>query len=55
MPAAHALVQAREDLTRAASNATTEELWAAEHASRHTGQLITTLKVVRGLRAGSGA
>jgi uncharacterized damage-inducible protein DinB len=24
---------------------------AAEHTSRHTGQLITTLKVVRGLRA----
>lgn len=24
---------------------------AAEHASRHTGQLITTLKIVRGLRA----
>jgi uncharacterized damage-inducible protein DinB len=23
---------------------------AAEHASRHTGQLITTLKIVRGLR-----
>ena len=27
---------------------------AAEHTSRHTGQLITTLKIVRGLRATSG-
>jgi len=152
MPAAHALVQAREDLTRTASDASTEELWArpggaasagfhlrhlagsldrlltyargerltptqvaaissegapgaapaelvagaqaaidraleqlhttpsaaygeirpvgraalpatvlgllvhaAEHASRHTGQLITTLKIVRGLRPESAA
>jgi uncharacterized damage-inducible protein DinB len=27
---------------------------AAEHASRHTGQLITTLKIVRGLRTPAG-
>lgn len=27
---------------------------AAEHTSRHTGQLITTLKIVRGLRATRG-
>jgi hypothetical protein len=26
---------------------------AAEHTSRHTGQFITTLKIVRGLRAAS--
>ena len=28
---------------------------AAEHAARHTGQLVTTLKIVRGLRAPSAA
>ena len=28
---------------------------AAEHSSRHTGQLITTLKIVRGTRTGSPA
>jgi hypothetical protein len=28
---------------------------AAEHSSRHTGQLITTLKIVRGTRMGSPA
>jgi len=27
---------------------------AAEHAQRHTGQLVTTAKIVRSLRAGTG-
>jgi hypothetical protein len=55
MPAAHTLVQAREDMAAAAAGADASEadLWvvrAAEHTS-HTGQLITTLEIARGLRA----
>jgi uncharacterized damage-inducible protein DinB len=93
MPAAHALVQAREDIAAAAAElvaaataaidraleqlrrtppATLAEarpvgraalpatvlgllVHAAEHASRHTGQLITTLKIARGQRTASPA
>jgi uncharacterized damage-inducible protein DinB len=57
LPAAHTLVQAREDeirpVGRAALPATVLGLivHAAEHTSRHTGQFITTLKIARGLRA----
>lgn len=37
MPAAHALVQAREDLIRAAGQATPEELWQAPGAAAPAG------------------
>jgi hypothetical protein len=79
MPAAHALVQAREDIERVTATMPPDELWqrpggaaaalleeravgrarlpatvlgllfhGAEHTTRHVGQLVTTLKMVRG-------
>lgn len=59
MPAAHALVQAREDIVRAVDGVTVDELWRRpggaaaagfhlRHLAGNTGQLITTLKAVRG-------
>jgi hypothetical protein len=60
MPAAHTLVQAREEIAAAAAGASDADLWArpagaAEHTSRHTGQFITTLRIARGLRASPAA
>jgi hypothetical protein len=50
MPAAHAIVQCREDVTGAVDGLSAEQLLvhAAEHAPRHAGQVITTARIVRG-------
>jgi hypothetical protein len=54
MPAAHALVQASEDIGPAALPTNVFGLLChiAEHTQRHTGQVITTTKIVRGLGLG---
>ena len=51
MPAAHVLVQASEDIGPAALPTNVFGLLChiAEHTQRHTGQIITTAKIVRGL------
>ena len=42
MPAAHCLMQCRDEIATAA-----DLFHSAEHTHRHTGQLVTTAKLVR--------
>jgi uncharacterized damage-inducible protein DinB len=62
MPAAHALLQAREEVTRAVAGATTEELWrrpggaasAGYHLQHLAGSLDRLLTYARGEPLGEG-
>ena len=59
MPAAHAVVQARDDLAAGLADAADAELWARPggaasagfHVRHLAGRFLTTLKIVRGLGA----